>query len=160
MAHETLSSRLHSPITKSNTAVPSPHDEVAKSESPTSNMAPSTTGDVQFEFINNDEISSEDEEIDRKRSRETEDVKNERNSLIEDIYSVERREDQPKKRVKTTDTETSLVKKNSQFDVSGNSDLGDYMKEGKQSSQTTTPVVDLTSGVYNFFRLSLQILSN
>lgn len=128
MAHQLSHSQIQSPTTTSTTS--------------SSNITPSTTSDVRYEFVNGDEISSADnQETDRKHGRETEDLENEPKNLIEDIYNVERREDQPKKRLKKTDTD---VKSKPQFDVSGNSGLGDYMKEGRESSQIATPVVDLT----------------
>lgn len=112
--------------------------------------APDTNKVMQFQFVSSEDISSEEEgSIDRKRNRESKDLTNEHNSLIEDIYNVERREDQPKKRIKTADDENTVAKSKSQFNMSGNSGLGEYMKEGRQLSETATPVVDLTSGAYS-----------
>jgi hypothetical protein len=123
---------------------------------PDSNPAPDTTNEMLFQFVSSEDISSEEEgSIDRKRNRESKDLTNEHKSLIEDIYNVERREDQPKKRIKTADAENTVAKSKSQFNMSGNSGLGEYMKEGRQPSRTATPVVDLTSGAY-----STSILAN
>lgn len=123
---------------------------------PESEPAPSTNNEMQFQFISSEDISSEEEgSIDRKRNRESKDLTNEHKSLIEDIYNVERREDQPKKRIKTVDPENNVAKSKSQFNMSGNSGFGDYMKEGRQPSEAATPVVDLTSGAY-----STSILAN
>lgn len=105
---------------------------------------------MQFQFVSSEDILSEEEgSIDRKRNRESKVLTNEHKSLIEDIYNVERREDQPKKRIKTADTENTVAKNKSQFKMSGNSGLGEYIKEGRQPSEPATPVVDLTSGAYS-----------
>lgn len=117
---------------------------------PEANSALNTNNQMQFQFVGSEDISSEDEgSIDRKRNRESKDLTNEHKSLIEDIYNVERREDQPKKRIKTSDAEDTVAKSKSQFSMSGNSGLGEYMKEGRQPSKTSAPVVDLTSGAYS-----------
>ncbi|EED13190.1 SNF2 family helicase/ATPase, putative [Talaromyces stipitatus ATCC 10500] len=118
------------------------HDDVE----PESNPAQEPTGEIQFQFISSEDLSSEEDEgTNKKRNRESKDLTGERKSLIEDIYNVERREDQPKKRIKTVDTEDATAKSKAQFNMSGSSGLGEYMKEGKQTSESATAVVDLTS---------------
>lgn len=144
MGNRVLTPRLQTPSTQSNSDTMSPRRIDVQSES---KLAPVTNNEMQFQFVSSEDISSEEEgSIDRKRNRESKDLTNEHKSLIEDIYNVERREDQPKKRIKTVDVEDTAAKSKSQFNMSGNSGLGDYMKEGRQPSETATPVVDLTSG--------------
>lgn len=148
-----LTPRLQTPSTQSNSDTMSPRRIDVKSEL---KPAPDTKNEMQFQFVSSEDISSEEEgSIDRKRNRESKDLTNEHKSLIEDIYNVERREDQPKKRIKTADAENTVAKSKSRFNMSGNSGLGEYMKEGRQSSEASTPVVDLTSGAY-----STSILAN
>uniref|UniRef100_A0A093VFZ4 Putative SWI/SNF-related matrix-associated actin-dependent regulator of chromatin subfamily A member 3-like 1 n=1 Tax=Talaromyces marneffei PM1 TaxID=1077442 RepID=A0A093VFZ4_TALMA len=138
-----LTSRLQTPSTNSNSDTMSARLPDIK---PEANSALNTNNQMQFQFVGSEDISSEDEgSIDRKRNRESKDLTNEHKSLIEDIYNVERREDQPKKRIKTSDAEDTVAKSKSQFSMSGNSGLGEYMKEGRQPSKTSAPVVDLTS---------------
>jgi hypothetical protein len=144
MTNTIVTPRFQSPSTQSSADTMSSHRHDIK---PESNPAPTTNNEMQFHFVGSEDVSSEEEgSIDRKRNRESKDLTNEHKALIEDIYNVERREDQPKKRVKTTDTETTLAKSKSQFHMSGNGGLGEYMKEGRQPSEATTPVVDLTIG--------------
>lgn len=72
-------------------------------------------------------------------------------SLIEDMYGVERREDQPHKKMKTNH-EKERPAKGVQFG-SGGSGLGEWMKEnqGKSASSTVaTDIVDLTAGMRGF----------
>ena len=153
MGTSVLTPHFQTPSTQSNSDTMSPRRIDVK---PESEPAPNTNNKMQFQFISSEDISSEEEgSIDRKRNRESKDLTNEHKSLIEDIYNVERREDQPKKRIKTADDENTVIKSKSQFNMSGNSGLGEYMKEGRQPSETATPVVDLTSGAY-----STSILAN
>lgn len=143
MGTPALTPRFQPPSSQSNSDTMSPRRIDVK-------PAPDTNKVMQFQFVSSEDISSEEEgSIDRKRNRESKDLTNEHNSLIEDIYNVERREDQPKKRIKTADDENTVAKSKSQFNMSGNSGLGEYMKEGRQLSETATPVVDLTSGAYS-----------
>lgn len=153
MGNPALTPRLQTPSTQPNSDTMSPRRIDVQAEP---KPAPNTKNEIQFQFVSSEDISSEEEgSIDRKRNRESKDLTNEHKSLIEDIYNVERREDQPKKRIKTADTEDTMAKSKSQFKMSGNSGLGEYMKEGRQPPETATPVVDLTSGSY-----STSILAN
>ncbi|KAL1965519.1 hypothetical protein VTN77DRAFT_5602 [Rasamsonia byssochlamydoides] len=95
--------------------------------------------DVDVEFINGDSPT--------KRPREDDSPGRGHISLIEDMYGVERREDQPQKRVKTGKEveEKSVTRAKSRVEISGNSGLGDWMKEGRETPGTTPDVVDLTS---------------
>lgn len=74
-------------------------------------------------------------------------------SLIEDMYGVERRENQPRKRIKTVDplAEEQQRAKRRNSSMTGNSGLGEWMKEDrgeiKQPSPATPNVVDLTLGM-------------
>lgn len=71
-------------------------------------------------------------------------------SLIEDMYGIERRENQPYKKLKTNRDEKAQPLKGASFGL-GDSGLGDWMKEdqGKSaSSSVATPnIVDLTAGM-------------
>lgn len=104
--------------------------------------------DVDVEFINGDFPNGEEGETKTKRPREDDSPGGGHVSLIENMYGVERREDQPQKRVKTAKEveEKFLTRMKSQFEISGNGGLGDWMKEGKETPGTTPDVVDLTSG--------------
>lgn len=71
-------------------------------------------------------------------------------SLIENMYGVERRENKPRKRIKTVDplAEQQQAKRR-HFSMAGNSELGGWMKEdrGEIKQPPATPnVVDLTLG--------------
>lgn len=112
---------------------------------------PATAGNnLKFEFVKSDDLSSsEDGQAQSKRLRQDEVQNGDHRSLIEDLHNVERREDQPKKRIKTTEDEKPIARTKPQFEVSGNSGLGEYMKEGKQAPNSTAQVVDLTSGKTN-----------
>lgn len=145
MANTIVTPRFQTP-TQSDADTMSPHRNDIK---PESDPAPTTNNEMQFQFVGSEDISSEEEgSIDRKRNRESKDLTNEHKTLIEDIYNVERREDLPKKRIKTADTETAVAKSKSQLHMSGNGGLGEYMKESRQPSEAATPVVDLTIGAY------------
>src|SRR5699024_8252175 len=73
-------------------------------------------------------------------------------SLLEDMYGVESRENQPRKRIKTVDPLDGQQQqtKRRHFSIAGDSGLGEWMKEDqgeyKQSSPATPNVVDLTLG--------------
>lgn len=114
--------------------------------------------DLEFEFASKESSNDIEEAGDAKRSFEQIDDDNDdtagggHRSLIENMYGVERRKDQPQKRVKTSkdqEEKAAVVKKGS-FAVSGNSGLGEWMKEGKGKSDTpstgTPDIVDLTIG--------------
>ncbi|CRG83929.1 DNA repair protein RAD5 [Talaromyces islandicus] len=130
------------PAIKSNPSSPSgkePH---------TSKMAATTGNNIEFEFLTSEESSSaEDGYAQSKRLRQDEVENIEHKSLIEDLHNVERREDQPKKRIKTAVDEKPIARTKPQFDVSGSSGLGEYMKEGRQSSNSAAQVVDLTNEI-------------
>ncbi|KAH8705169.1 putative SNF2 family helicase/ATPase [Talaromyces proteolyticus] len=105
-----------------------------------------TSKDIAIQFVKGDESSSgEDEDISNKRSRPENEMGTKHKSFIEDIYNVERREDQPKKRIKVAGDEKPINKTKPHFHISGSSGLGEYMKNDEQSSKTTTQIVDLTT---------------
>jgi SNF2 family DNA or RNA helicase len=115
-----------------------------------SKLAATAGNNIEFEFVNSEELSSsEDGQALSKRLRQDEGLNLEHRSLIEDLHNVERREDQPKKRIRTDVDEKSIARTKPQFDVSGSSGLGEYMKEGRQLSNQAAQVVDLTSGKTN-----------
>lgn len=75
-------------------------------------------------------------------------------SLLEDMYGVERRENQPRKRIKTVDPfdEQQQQAKRRNFTMAGNSGLGEWMKEDHGESKQSSPaanIVDLTLGKKN-----------
>lgn len=85
-------------------------------------------------------------------------------SLLEDMYGVERRENQPRKRIKTVDPsaeEQQQQAKRRHFAMAGNSGFGDWMKEEQGNSKPMTPgtanVVDLTLG--NEMHVPIQKIS-
>ena len=123
MRNPILTPRFQTPSAHSSSDTMSPGRIDLESES---KPAPNHGNELQFQFVTGDEVSGDEEEnIDRKRNRESKDLTNERKSLIEDIYNVERREDQPKKRIKTADAENAVAKSKSQFNMSGSSSLGE-----------------------------------
>lgn len=71
-------------------------------------------------------------------------------SLIENMYGVERRASQPIKRVKVEKDQEMKAGQTTNFSGTGNSELGGWMKEGRDqadSSSSTANVVDLTTGM-------------
>lgn len=74
-------------------------------------------------------------------------------SLIEDIYGVERRVNQPLKRAKTSESQDKAVtsSKASNFPTAGNSGLGKWMKEGPG-----TPDISPSPSIPNFVDLTLD----
>lgn len=133
-----------SPVIKSDPSSPS-----RKDPQPAKPLA--TAGkNLEFEFVKSDDLSSsEDGQAHSKRLRQDEVQNGDHGSLIEDLHNVERREDQPKKRIKTAVDEKPIARTKPQFEVSGSSGLGEYMKEGKQASNPAAQVVDLTRGKTN-----------
>lgn len=76
-------------------------------------------------------------------------------SLLEDIYGVERRENQPRKRIKTVDPSAEELQQQQQakrrhFSMAGNNGFGEWMKgdqgESKPTTSATANIVDLTLG--------------
>lgn len=136
--------RSQTPSTASQTDTTSPRrDDVSDATS-----ASNARSEVQFQFVTGDHESDEDESgTDEEGQRNNENVPSQHKSLIEDIYNVERREDQPRKRIKTTNEEKVSAAGKSQFNMAGNSGLGEFMKEGRQlEGISKTAVVDLTTG--------------
>lgn len=107
-----------------------------------------TEPDMDIEFIG----AQLEDDSDRKRGSESGDTNagSSRGSLIEDMYGVERRENQPYKKLKTNHEEKAQPLKGADFGP-GSSGLGDWMKEdnGKSPSfSVATPdIVDLTAGM-------------
>lgn len=80
-------------------------------------------------------------------------------NMIEDIYGVERRENQPLKRIKV-DNKSSTSNYDgpeARFSTSGTSALGSYMKEKPddegRTAVTTNNTIDLTAGEYTYYSL-------
>lgn len=74
-----------------------------------------------------------------------------RGSLLEDMYGVERRENPPRKRIKTVDPldEQQQQAKRRNFAMAGVTGLGEWMKEDQGESKQSSPaanIVDLTLG--------------
>ena len=104
----------------------------------------------------------EDMEIDTKRShREMSDEEDivHRPNLIENVYGVEKRKNQPAKKVKTEHEKPNMA--NAPVSISGNSGLGKWMKEEEAKSTpipNTPNVVDLTAGMRSLFLLSADFV--
>ena len=142
--------RCSSRASSVSTQMSSLNDDVAVSEE-IKNNAPTSRGHLEFEFVNGD-FNSEEEVTEKKVKRPLSlgdiQVDNGNRNLIEQIYQVERRHNQPQKRLKPVkDTEEILMTQNSRFEISGRSGLGDYMKQDPRHSEVSTPdIVDLTLG--------------
>lgn len=106
---------------------------------------------VQFTTTNNDGNESE-------TKRSYHDISDSEDgarpgSLIEGMFDVERRKNQPIKKIKTDDpAEENTLAPQKTVAISSNSGLGQWMKEGEAKPGTTpTPglsdVVDLTAGM-------------
>lgn len=131
---------------------PEPRELSPKASSATSSPAPQAKtepeSDVAVQFTT---PNDEGEESDTKRSfyeiSDGEDAARPRN-LIEGVYDVEQRTHQPVKKQKLEDTDGKAAAAKKPVAISGDSGLGQYMKEG-EASATTTPgssaVVDLTA---------------
>lgn len=162
MAHQLLNPRSVSSTPKSKRTSsprpgPSPTASVSGNNLPLAHRPSLSQQDISFQFVNGDDTPDlSDDQMAAKRPREEEellDLANRRN-LIEDIYGVERREDQPQKRIKKVDNDEKAITtpKTSQFDVSNHTGLAEYMKQaGKESAGgSTSQIVDLTSGENHF----------
>ena len=118
----------------------------ALSRSPQRTVKPEQTVDVEFATPAQLENGG-----DEKQSQGHNDTETHHGSLLEDMYGVERRENQPRKRIKTVDPlDGQQQTKRRHFSMVGDSGLGEWMKEDKeefkQSSPATPNVVDLTLG--------------
>lgn len=109
--------------------------------------------EMQFQFMTTEQNESGDDSDGKRNFDQVENVPDAgHRSLIEDMYGVEKRSDQPQKRVKTLkgQEEKPVATKKSEFSMSGNVGLGEWMKEDKETPDTSTAVtpdvVDLTLG--------------
>lgn len=98
-----------------------------------------------------DKSDSASETIQKKRGLEDH-AHGGQGSLIENLYGVETRVNPPPKKQKTDDESTK--QSNSNFPASGNTGLGDYMKEEtavkNDDKKAQCSVIDLTSGTFTF----------
>jgi hypothetical protein len=106
----------------------------------------------EFEFTS--AHSEDDNDWKRNSDHLDSDVEARPGSLIEDMYGVQKRGPQPYKKIKTeNDEEAPKMAKTGPITVTGDTELGKYMKEdnGKPdySSPATPSVVDLTIGEKN-----------
>ncbi|KAL1884555.1 hypothetical protein Plec18167_002145 [Paecilomyces lecythidis] len=107
--------------------------------------------EMQFQFTTTEQNESGDDSDGKRHFDQVEKapVAGQTN-LIEDMYGVERRSDQPQKRVKILkeQEEKPVANTKSNFAMSGNVGLGEWMKEDKgtpdRSTAVTPDVVDLT----------------
>lgn len=133
--------RFHEPTIRTSPSVPSGISTPAVKSEPSLAVQFSTTRD-------------EDNESDAKRSHyemsDDEDIIH-RPNLIESVYGVEKRKNQPTKKIKTEhDVEEKPNMATASLSISGDSGLGKWMKEDdvKPTTIPTTPsVVDLTAGM-------------
>jgi hypothetical protein len=105
------------------------------------------TPDIDFQFANTSGLEIGDGKRSMDLTEVDDDVVLRHNNLIEDMYGVQRRTGIPYKRLKA---DNDTTRKTSMGPISGNTGLGEYMKEddGEKSSSTavTPDVVDLTLG--------------
>jgi hypothetical protein len=105
------------------------------------------TPDIDFQFANTPGLEIGDGKRSMDLIEVDDDVDLRHNNLIEDMYGVERRTGTPYKRLKA---DNDTTRKTNMGPISGNTGLGEYMKEddGEKSSSTaiTPDVVDLTLG--------------
>ncbi|GAD92427.1 SNF2 family helicase/ATPase [Paecilomyces variotii No. 5] len=107
--------------------------------------------EMQFQFTTTEQNDSGDDSDGKRNFDQVENalVAGHKN-LIEDMYGVERRSEQPQKRLKILkeQEEKPVANKKSNFSMSGNVGLGEWMKEDKETSDRSTAVtpdvVDLT----------------
>ncbi|CEL00579.1 Putative Helicase-like transcription factor HLTF/DNA helicase RAD5, DEAD-box superfamily [Aspergillus calidoustus] len=131
-----------------------PHSN-PRSQNPSSGGSTSTTSsprtqgqmtpDIDFQFANTSGLEIGDGKRSMDLIEVDDDVVLRHNNLIEDMYGVQRRTGIPYKRLKA---DNDTTRKTSMGPISGNTGLGEYMKEddGEKSSSTavTPDVVDLT----------------
>jgi hypothetical protein len=93
--------------------------------------------------------TEEDASPDRKRSLPLEGMS--RHSMLESLHNVERRVDQPQKKLKTlSDDLQSGTKSKTSYTFRGNGIMGEYLRPGSGSTEPNEPsisnAVDLTIG--------------
>ncbi|PYH76231.1 hypothetical protein BO82DRAFT_322366 [Aspergillus uvarum CBS 121591] len=134
---------------RSGTRTPSLAGDAVSAPSQGNQAAP--TIDVEFASASSDFEGDDRTSIKRSSEHLDDDGPDARHgSLIENMYGVERRASQPIKRVKVERDQEMKAGQNTNFSGTGNSDLGGWMKEGRDqadSSSSTTNVVDLTTDV-------------
>ncbi|KAL1855158.1 hypothetical protein Plec18170_004574 [Paecilomyces lecythidis] len=109
--------------------------------------------EMQFQFTTTEQNESGDDSDGKRHFDQVENAPvASQTNLIEDMYGVERRSEQPQKRVKILkeQEEKPVANKKSNSSMSGNVGLGEWMKEDKgtpdRSTAVTPDVVDLTLG--------------
>ncbi|PYH49239.1 uncharacterized protein BP01DRAFT_287647 [Aspergillus saccharolyticus JOP 1030-1] len=138
---------------RSGTRTPSLVDDAGSVSSQAPQVAPTT---IDVEFVSASPDFDEGDRRSIKRGSEHLDVDDDvtgarPGSFIEDMYGVERRVRQPIKKIKAErDEEVKPGKTDTNFSGGGNSELGSWMKEGRDqadSSSSAANVVDLTTDV-------------
>ncbi|PYI17168.1 hypothetical protein BO99DRAFT_389177 [Aspergillus violaceofuscus CBS 115571] len=134
---------------RSGTRIPSLAGDAVSAPSQGNQAAP--TIDVEFASASSDFEGDDRTSIKRSSEHLDDDGPDARHgSLIENMYGVERRASQPIKRVKVERDQEMKAGQNTNFSGTGNSELGGWMKEGRDqadSSSSTANVVDLTTDV-------------
>lgn len=139
--------RSFQPDLATDSATPSSQSTTATSTPALKEMTNSAS-DLPVQFTSaNDESDTSDGKRSILEISDSDDVARPRN-LIEGVYDVEERKHQPTKRQKleNSDAKTAMAKK--PVAISGDSGLGQFMKDGETSAMTTpdtSTVVDLTA---------------
>ncbi|KAJ5776595.1 uncharacterized protein N7511_001606 [Penicillium nucicola] len=121
------------------------------STSRVSSPAPKSESNLTIQFTTSlDEANESDSKRSHYEMSDEEDIR--RPNFIEDIYGVEQRKNPPTKKVKTDNTDEQPKMANTPITISGDTGLGNFMKEGegKQfTAATSSTVVDLTADTAN-----------
>jgi hypothetical protein len=152
MAHQLLNPKARlSPKSKSRSWQPGSNPPGISSEShlpAISNVQ--SIGNVRFEFSHGDVMP--EIECSGTGKRVSAELDSSHMNLVEDIYNVESRQDQPQKRlmVSKRDEAGGAADRKTDYVIPGNEGFGEWMKEDKKSSETPLGVipeiVDLTAG--------------
>lgn len=134
--------------------------EPAATSSPASKEMANSVLDLPVQFTS---ANDESDESDGKRSfqevSDSDDVSRPRN-LIEDVYDIEQRKHQPVKRQKMENFDAKAAMPKKPVTISGDSGLGQFMKDGEASAMTTpnaSTVVDLTADLQSKDDDDLQV---
>ncbi|KAJ6160833.1 hypothetical protein N7470_004229 [Penicillium chermesinum] len=125
---------------------PSSNSSSSKTSSPALNSIPKPEHNLAVRFV---PLREDDSESDAKRSHhelsDGEDNGRPRN-LIEDMYGVEQRSQNPAKKIKVQEEEKSKpVPADQPVVISGASEIGKFMKDGQTAPSVGSSVVDLTA---------------
>jgi hypothetical protein len=146
--------RVSSPEAKSRLSVSSSPTMVRRSDVQSLVKASPISHNIEFEFLRTDlTYETENEESAKHPFAEVgSNAEGGHGSLIEDVYNVQSRSEQPQKRIKLAqDYEAEKAAQiKPTFNISGNSGLGEWMRKDKVTFDTLNDVspvfVDLTSG--------------